>query len=120
MVVNSIIDYISDVASVKNTNMYWAETIAFYSFFLAAIVMFASRFSSSSYICAILIGLLVGRFVYRNHAEGGSIVVTFGVLLGILLGSIGLSLISITVLYILSVVVAYKLHDRKIIQSVDV
>ncbi len=120
MALNDIIEYFSEIASVKNTNMYWAETIAFYSFFLAAITMFASRFTSFSYVCAILIGLLVGRLVYRHHAESGSIVITILILLGVLLGSIGLSLISITVLYILSVVIAYKLHDRKIIQSLDV
>jgi len=117
---HTVIKYLSDIAYAKDTNMLWAETIAFYSFILSALAILASRFASAAYICAVLIGLIAGRFVYRNHAEGGSIVVAFGALLGILVAGIGLSLISITVLYILSVILTYKLHDRKIIQSLDV
>jgi 4-hydroxybenzoate polyprenyltransferase len=98
----------------------WVEWLALVFLLLGFLISLMTSSFLLNIIVIILSGLIVGRSFYIiKHSSGvfPFIVVTLGFLLGYLVGGFvhGYSKLAIIILFLISAIVSYQLHRRKIL-----
>ncbi|HLC32472.1 MAG TPA: hypothetical protein VJJ82_01470 [Candidatus Nanoarchaeia archaeon] len=99
----------------------WPEFVACIFFFIGIVIALASGSYWVLYTCAFLMGLLFGRVWYRQRVSN-KVPLVFAMILflfGMIIGSFFAWVRSVTILLFAGALIAYFLHKKGFVESVE-